>query len=216
MKTKETNNSTVEFIVCPQCSSTKFSIDEDGVGTCNYCGATFIVNENESLDEEYLDEEYLDEEEAYFAELNEENAEAKRQCKASLVNAFKKLLPLWITTWFFMAFSIVAFALVVNPNLSDYGTLKAVFAIIGTACTAPCLLASTICTRVTAKRNFIKLYCTKHSMPLESAKDLWKSGKLAVSPGAHSPRTLLYIFYIIGCVAVILFNVLSCALLNAF
>lgn len=228
MKAKKQRNSSAEFLVCPHCSSTNFYIDDNGVGKCDYCGATFILKkepEQQEVQVKIVEREVLYEHSNYARSDGGNTA----LCKRSLINSFKKYLPLWITTWVFMIFSIVVFGLVVSDT-NDSDNVVSVLSLIATICTTPLWISATVASRVDAKKAFTTIYCNapnrskgktrKNSASAErtmqsrlnSAKIAWKESILGLSPSQSSPRELLYILYVLASSIHIIFNALSCGL----
>ena len=226
MKAKKQRNSSVEFLVCPHCSSTNFYIDDNGTGKCDYCGATFILKkepEQQEVKVKIVEREVLYEHSDYA--LSDKGNTAL--CKRSLINSFKKYLPLWITTWVFMIFSIVVFGLVMSDTNSD-NVVNVVLSLIATICTTPLWISATVATRVDAKKAFTTIYCNAPNRSkgrkrknrasaertmqsrLNSAKIAWKESILSLSPSQNSPRTLLYGLYVLASFIHIIFNTLSC------
>ena len=229
MKRKKQHNSSVEFLVCPHCSSTNFYIDDEGVGKCDYCGATFILKkepEQQEVQVKIVEREVL----YQHSSISTSKDGNTRLCKESLTKSFKKLLPLWITTWLFMILSIVTFSLVMSdPNKTDM-VVEGVMALIATICTTPLWISSMVSTRLTAKKRFTTIYCNapdksnrkarknqasaerRKQNRLQSANTAWKSCIYTLSPHQTSPRILVYILYLIASSIHIIFNIVSCAL----
>ena len=228
MKAKKQRNSSAEFLVCPHCSSTNFYIDDNGVGKCDYCGATFILKkepEQQEVQVKIVEREVLYEHSNYARSDGGNTA----LCKRSLINSFKKYLPLWITTWVFMIFSIVVFGLVMSDT-NDSDNVVSVLSLVATICTTPLWISATVASRVDAKKAFTTIYCNapnrskgktrKNSASAErtmqsrlnSAKIAWKESILGLSPSQNSPRELLYILYVLASSIHIIFNALSCGL----
>ena len=230
MKAKKQRNSSVEFLVCPHCSSTNFYIDDNGSGKCDYCGATFILKkepEQQEVQVKIVEREVLYEHSDYA--LSDEGNTAL--CKRSLINSFKKYLPLWITTWVFMILSIVAFGFVMSSDTNDNSNVvNVVLSLIATICTTPLWISATVATRVDAKKAFTTIYCNAPNRSkgkkrknrasaertmqsrLNSAKIAWKESIRALSPSQNSPRVLLYILYVLASSIHLIFNALSCGL----
>ena len=228
MKAKKQRNSSVEFLVCPHCSSTNFYIDDNGTGKCDYCGATFILKkepEQQEVQVKIVEREVLYEHSNYARSDGGNTA----LCKRSLINSFKKYLPLWITTWVFMIFSIVVFGLVMSDT-NDSDNVVSVLSLIATICTTPLWISATVASRVDAKKAFTTIYCNapnrskgktrKNSASAErtmqsrlnSAKIAWKESIRCLSPSQSSPREVLYILYVLASSIHLIFNALSCGL----
>ena len=129
MKEKNNKDSKAQFIVCPHCNATEFSVDENGMGKCAYCGATFVLPKdkdtassdiktvvNQLLDD-YLDDDDEDDDSYDYLSSNylrKYDSSINKEARSVAKEAFKKTWPLWTTSLVFAIASIVAFALVGN------------------------------------------------------------------------------------------------------
>ena len=170
---KKRNKSEVEFIVCPHCSSTEFSIEENGMGKCNYCGANFIVHTTKTATKnvtshksaptngsettpEYVCHVDLNPKPERPAKNAYGHTEDKSFDKA-IKTSFVKFLPLWISTWLSLIYSIVVFSVCIKYDLAHTNNDLALALNIVSAVLTPSLLtASATCTLLKAKKIFLQ------------------------------------------------------------
>ena len=170
---KKRNKSEVEFIVCPHCSSTEFSIEENGMGKCNYCGASFIVHttktatknvtshKSETTNGSETTPEYV-----CHVDLNPKpekpakNAYGHTEDKSfdkAIKTSFVKFLPLWISTWLSLIYSIIVFSVCIKYDLAyTNNDLALALNIVSIVLTPSLLTASATCTLLKGKRIFLQ------------------------------------------------------------
>ena len=167
MKEKNNKDSKAQFIVCPHCNATEFSVDENGMGKCAYCGATFIVHTTETVPENSITiKSETPTEYVCHVDLNPKpekpakNAYGRTEDKSfdkAIKTSFVKFLPLWISTWLSLIYSIIAFSVCLKYDLAyTNNDLALALNIISIVLTPSLLTASATCTLMKAKRIFLQ------------------------------------------------------------
>ena len=167
MKEKNNKDSKAKFIVCPHCNATEFSVDENGMGKCAYCGATFIVHTTETVPKnsitsksetptEYVCHVDLSPKPEKPAKNAYGHTEDKSFDKA-IKTSFVKFLPLWISTWLSLIYSIIVFSVCIKYDLAyTNNDLALALNIVSIVLTPSLLTASATCTLLKAKRIFLQ------------------------------------------------------------
>lgn len=190
-----------QFIICPQCSASDFEINEDGIGTCKYCGTTIYLPKKQT--EVKIVERTVYTGSAYTADDDSIDSVAEDEqeifCKAAIKKSFLWFLPIWIFAWLAVIYFYVSHGIMISQDtfVNEPGTalIVSLVSVIANAVLTP---TATICTWFTARNLFIKEYlkrCDYSSMTSEDKKRLRKQWAYEVQylfPTAPDENEKLY------------------------
>ena len=212
-----TENTESQFIICPQCNASHFTIDDDGIGTCDYCGATVVIPKKQV-------EVKVVERKVYAGTMdfskdsddNRINANCDDYdilCKDSVLKAFKKLLPLWIFAWLSIILAFASFCIILANDLPYFQQDVAISLGIASLSTAvPLPLAANI-SNILMARHFFFSECAGtsdlKSIPKKTKKNIskvWRNRLEYLLPAEHTfgkhnglqaGQLVLFLFYFI-------------------